>query len=301
MFDPLSGLIRVYKLVAGIVVKYRYIFSYIAIMVLFALIFYSLGPGNFRDTNMEWEPSTAKEAQRLGDILYFPIGSLTGSPAKDSSGNYIRNKYLQIDGMDFFHLHSSNQLKMQLQFHTVDSVDNVSSGECVVDLSMDMDSIGHTQNHSDGIYPIHAKLNWVDNRRYSCEDADKIILNLAGNRTNSNEFDDIILIHMDGEEERKASSVVSGLSGDPYFLNHRFWRMLYFSATTITTTGFGDIVPLTDRARALSGLEAVLGWVVAGMFLNSLQFRPTSKSGKRRRAGADRLLGKSSFDRPNEA
>lgn len=35
--------------------------------------------------------------------------------------------------------------------------------------------------------------------------------------------------------------------------------MLYFSLTTLTTTGYGDIVPLEPFARSLANLEAVLG------------------------------------------
>jgi Ion channel len=35
--------------------------------------------------------------------------------------------------------------------------------------------------------------------------------------------------------------------------------MLYFSLTTLTTTGYGDIVPLDPFARSLANLESVLG------------------------------------------
>jgi Ion channel len=38
-----------------------------------------------------------------------------------------------------------------------------------------------------------------------------------------------------------------------------FATMLYFSLTTLTTTGYGDIVPLNPFARALANLEAVVG------------------------------------------
>jgi len=38
----------------------------------------------------------------------------------------------------------------------------------------------------------------------------------------------------------------------------------------ITTVGYGDILPLTDRARIATGLEAVYGVVMAGIFLASL-------------------------------
>jgi Ion channel len=35
--------------------------------------------------------------------------------------------------------------------------------------------------------------------------------------------------------------------------------MLYFSFTTLTTTGFGDIVPVNPFARSLANLEAIVG------------------------------------------
>jgi len=52
-----------------------------------------------------------------------------------------------------------------------------------------------------------------------------------------------------------------------------FGRFVYFSAVTITTLGYGDIVPMTDRARLLVACEAVLGVVLAGLFLNSVASR----------------------------
>ena len=35
--------------------------------------------------------------------------------------------------------------------------------------------------------------------------------------------------------------------------------MLYFSLTTLTTTGYGDIVPVDPFARSSANLESVLG------------------------------------------
>ena len=76
-----------------------------------------------------------------------------------------------------------------------------------------------------------------------------------------------------GEEELAFENLVAGWAGDPRGLSGYFGRMLYFSATTMTTVGFGDIVPLTSTARALVALEPIIGWVLAGLFLNSLATR----------------------------
>jgi len=35
--------------------------------------------------------------------------------------------------------------------------------------------------------------------------------------------------------------------------------MLYFSLTTLTTTGYGDIVPVNPFARSLANSESVIG------------------------------------------
>jgi voltage-gated potassium channel Kch len=38
-----------------------------------------------------------------------------------------------------------------------------------------------------------------------------------------------------------------------------FATMLYFSLSTLTTTGYGDIVPVDPFARSVANLEAVIG------------------------------------------
>ena len=35
--------------------------------------------------------------------------------------------------------------------------------------------------------------------------------------------------------------------------------MLYFSLTTLTTTGYGDIVPVDPLARSMANLESIIG------------------------------------------
>jgi hypothetical protein len=46
--------------------------------------------------------------------------------------------------------------------------------------------------------------------------------------------------------------------------------MLYFSFTTLTSTGFGDILPLHPIARSLTNLESVLGQLYLTILLARL-------------------------------
>lgn len=47
---------------------------------------------------------------------------------------------------------------------------------------------------------------------------------------------------------------------------------MYFSAITVTTTGFGDITPINSFTRGLVMVESIVGVVMAGLFLNSLNY-----------------------------
>ena len=64
-----------------------------------------------------------------------------------------------------------------------------------------------------------------------------------------------------------------------YNISGRFLRMLYFSAITITTIGYGDIYPISNIARIIVTTETVLGLVFAGLFLNAIvQGKSTSSN-----------------------
>lgn len=46
--------------------------------------------------------------------------------------------------------------------------------------------------------------------------------------------------------------------------------MIYFSAVTTTTLGFGDIVPITTVARMTVAVQTIMGLVLVGLFLNAI-------------------------------
>lgn len=48
------------------------------------------------------------------------------------------------------------------------------------------------------------------------------------------------------------------------------WNFLYFSAVTITTLGYGDILPNSTMVRVLVMLETIFGVVIIGMFASCL-------------------------------
>lgn len=59
---------------------------------------------------------------------------------------------------------------------------------------------------------------------------------------------------------------------------------LYYSFVTLTTLGYGDIIPLSDQARALAMLEAVLGQIYLVVQVAWLVGMHTSRSHERKSA-----------------
>lgn len=55
--------------------------------------------------------------------------------------------------------------------------------------------------------------------------------------------------------------------------NVGFLEAMYFSTITVTTTGFGDITPTNTFTRAFVMIEATIGVVSAGLFLNAITYQ----------------------------
>ena len=84
------------------------------------------------------------------------------------------------------------------------------------------------------------------------------------------------------------SAYHAALRGEAVGTAGRLIRFFYLSVATATTLGFGDIVPLTDRARLLVAVESILGIGLAGLFLNSAL---TSRSACQQHGGTELRKG----------
>jgi hypothetical protein len=57
-----------------------------------------------------------------------------------------------------------------------------------------------------------------------------------------------------------------------------FRGYLYYSIVTLTTLGYGDIVPLTNRARVVVGTEVCLGYVMLGGLVSIFATKMATRS-----------------------
>ena len=75
-------------------------------------------------------------------------------------------------------------------------------------------------------------------------------------------------------------------------------RMFYLSVVTITTLGYGDIVPVSTWARVAVALESLFGIFFAGMFLSSLTRRIKKKKKKKKKKGKKECGKEAAAPRP---
>lgn len=105
---------------------------------------------------------------------------------------------------------------------------------------------------------------------------DSLVIDKPGNRDLSNRF--AIAVRSGFAErlrgyERVWRGIADGIGGGAQ-------RMIYLSVVTQTTLGFGDIVPVSNTARALVSTQSVLGVLLVGLFLNSLATRGQSTNAR---------------------
>ena len=81
------------------------------------------------------------------------------------------------------------------------------------------------------------------------------------------------VIKIDEGVEKEIHDFLLASKGFSNDINNHFLSMLYLSAVTITTIGYGDIVPITLITRMLITIEALIGMTLMGIFLNNITYR----------------------------
>ena len=73
-----------------------------------------------------------------------------------------------------------------------------------------------------------------------------------------------------GEEFSDFELITGEFGGFMYDDSDRFGRLVYFSAVTAATIGYGDLVPTSRPARLIAAIQALVSIVTIGLFVNAL-------------------------------
>jgi Ion channel len=254
----------------------RWAAVYLLMIPLFAFGYFVLPARSFVDSNIKVEASIERDATRLANNLRGVINEGVGKVEWTAESTRVRLGPRKITNVGIRRL-DDGRIVLQLagDFENSGGGGTLVEGNFIVYARLDLEQhvlvvtpAGHTTygfsvtlSNFDGEGPVRSPIQ------------PPLSLLLPGlgesSRTTSNSGTLVLSSPVAQELLRFANA----LQGDPSFASGLYGRMLYLSATTITTLGPGDITPVSGLARWLVGLEAVLGVVVIGLFLNALARR----------------------------
>jgi hypothetical protein len=264
-----------------------FIVIYIVAIVIFGQIYFALGPRNFYDPYIKLERPAEDDANKVISVVKSSINDRISRYNKEMTttfGNRIGRvdiddvKNLDVSGHDaYFRIKISQKVGPVIVRCTYD----ISILADRTFQSLDVDTYAKTGDRNI-IYVLPVDISTPKYYFFANSKLCNILLNgilktQVEIPTNDESESTLSLpenilpsIQLTPIDNAALSNYIQGMNGDPSLISAARIRYTYFSATTITTTGYGDIIPITKRARALAATEAVLGWIIAGLFLSSL-------------------------------
>lgn len=256
-----------------------YALIYLSLIPIFAFIFYSL-PLHFYHSTVQYESLVVSKYKFIDRQLEQVI---VGDFKKTYHLSDMPEESIKV-GQWYVFVYTLNNLKLE---------NNQGSFDLSVEIKHDVkNNPGKKPPFPDpGSFPlnVHFRLNPPNNDKNSVESKflelefrtesellkdEKmrvaIIKTIFPNgRYMSDDFVEFDIPTWLAEEMR---NFASGNKGFGSSVEGNFVRMLYLSSVTITTLGYGDIVPITTVSRILISIESILGIVLIGLFLNALSY-----------------------------
>lgn len=151
---------------------------------------------------------------------------------------------------------SKNLVRAPLTFFNLEDRSAVSTSEIIATISVFKKEGNMPRNHfsvsfnSLEMFNLDTQPRFLTFLRESIDD---------GSLTNFDQATEEALLRV-----TEYSDGVFGSDGDD------FSRYVYLSVVTMTTLGFGDIVPIASSSRYLISSQALIGIILMGLFLNSI-------------------------------
>ena len=241
--------------------------AYVVLLLAAAVVYTLFLSGGFYEPNLRLEPSTRNEKQRALDHLTPILARVSGRHVPHRAG----------DGVYFD--------PMTVQATTLSQPPSATEGTLLMSVLV---GVPHPKIVQDVWFEIEtASFSLTPGRNGSYEAVFAVRQTGPGGGVETADefplprliapatfpklgtpFGEFLVVPQTIEEELE--KIARASEGDPSAAPDRFVRMLYLSASTLTTLGIGDIQPVTPLARVAVTAEAVIGLVLVGLFLNAL-------------------------------
>lgn len=245
---------------------------YISIIFIFAGV-YTIYGDEFYHTTVQYEATTNSEYNKIKAEIQNNIRNTIESTYNHDSVYLDNNQYWILNNKDLY-VTSFNtqdgQFIISILVYITNGHNPINSNQVTgfiqesktFDLKFSGISSFDSKHETQSFYfNIKNEKNYIKHNEINDYDLNKIF--------NKDGVSEIKLI-FPYKFSKELNAYTKSLYGFPNEINGKFIRMLYLSMVTITTLGYGDIVPLTNLTRILVGLEAIIGIVVIGWFASTL-------------------------------
>ena len=244
-----------------------YGFAYLACIPIFALIF-CLSPNGFHHATLDYEYTTQNRLRNLERSLRVDFERVfteegfrktyNGASRDVKFPDRIGDVSVQLDGSYLFvSLQYLDRVPLARNFQNPKAANYRFEGS-IIELRMRPMQPELKFIQSDNFYGPSFTIELNDDERFRGT-REELFLNSEGWMPISN------------NSARAYYDMVQIKNGRPVdnFIEH-YLRMFYLSAVTITTLGYGDIVPINLYTRLIISIESILGIILIGLFLNSI-------------------------------
>lgn len=241
------SMFRVVSLISGVIALYA------LLIMLFSIIYY-LCPNSFIQSNSLSDPAYDEELERL----QLELG-------KDLNRIYNEDPmYVSVSEFKSLGPHDGYQFRIDLT-HRI----KIFNGEYMWRFSH-FNCI-HPQNflafnmpkEKGGLLPSQ----WIQFKSPNVEPT-KDIDNEVTKRFYQADYD-CVAVQISQETRNSIQALIEAADGNTDRLGGRFLRMWYFSAVTMATIGYGDLVPKATSIRILIWFQSVLGIILAALLGNA--------------------------------
>ena len=241
---------------------------YLLLVPAFAIVFQVMPFHSFYDSNIQREPSIAGQANRLSQDLTQAMDSRMTNFEWSSPAGPIRVRSVTVYVAPI----QSSPSGLQIDVSGSESGGNIGTTQVgggfqeayTLDLSTEPNLT--IPPNGPALYSVVAIL--TSPAGSSFEPPVGLLFPTYGGAVQIS--DTSAEFYMSGHTLGELSNFYLAAQGDPKTASDPFLRMLYFSVITVTTLGFGDITPVSSAARLAVSVEAILGVVLIGLFLNAL-------------------------------
>jgi hypothetical protein len=240
---------------------WAYALAYLITVLIFAWIFFLI-PGDFYHPYAKYEKAMSQEAM-------FLCGKLTNIFRESARKDGTISRYVVIDSDELAVTGikpDGNDLIVHLHLKVINT-DKHNHWEMTQMISLRVNTKARIWMPESGIVMMFAepeKKDWkLFPKGFPMQKDDAELLQAGLPRS-------LYVITLNEDDNRRIRSFLTANAGFPHSIPGGYGRMLYLSITTITTLGYGDIVPLTDRARLCTGIEATMGVILLGLLISSM-------------------------------